>query len=100
MRVIQALVSRAVDQLNAGLEPDTGIKHLWFPENNANHYELRSGNPPPRKQRPRYLRDIDLVVDVYAPPESILVELRKRGIDLSITKSIGMAKEASRVVVA
>ncbi len=100
MRVIASLVNRAVDQFSAGLEPDMSVKHLWFPTTNVNEYELRSGNPPARKARPRYLWDIDLVVDVLNPPRTIVEELKKRGIDLDIQKALRQAREGDSVIVA
>lgn len=82
MRAIRVLVDRAVADYRAGLEPDLGVRHLWFPTTNVNEYELRKGNPPARKDRPKHLRDIDLVVDVTAPPDSIVEALREKGISV------------------
>lgn len=98
MRVIAALVNRAVDDFGAGLDADLSIKHLWFATDNVNDYTLRSGNPPARRDRPKHLRDIDLVVDVIDPPKSIVELLRAKGIDIDIRQALKRAQEGSRLV--
>ena len=36
--------------------PEPRILHLWFPEDNVNHYSVRDGNPPADSQRPKHMR--------------------------------------------
>jgi hypothetical protein len=96
MRVIATLVNRAVDDFNAGIDPDISVKHLWFETNNVNAYELRKGNPPPRKERPRHLRDIDLVVDIQDPPKSMVDLLAAKNISLDVKTAL---READRRVI-
>lgn len=98
MRVIASLVNRALGQFNAGVAPDLSVKHLWFPNENVNEYELRAGNPPSRRDRPHYLRDIDLVVDVLEPPKSICDLLRSKGIEIDVRKALKQAEEAQHVL--
>lgn len=57
-------------------------RHIWFPTRNLNHYQLRMGNPPPRSQRPSYLRGLDLVVDILEPGERLRDMARGAGLDL------------------
>lgn len=96
LRVISSMVNRAVEEFAAGIVPDLAPCHLWFPVDNANEYLLRRGNPPPRKDRPRHLRDIDLVVDVMNPPRSIVDELRRRGVELDPALMLERAIAAER----
>ena len=98
MRVISTLINRAIDEYNAGFEPDVAPCHLWFPVNNANEYMLRRGNPPPRKERPRHLRDIDLTVDITDPPRSVVEELKKRGVELDIKKTLKEIDDGRRLI--
>ena len=98
MRVIAALVRRAVAAFEANRSYDLTPCHLWFPVNNANEYMIRMGNPPPRKERPKHLRDIDLVVDVLSPPRSIMDEFKKRGVDFDPAKLLETAKQGDRLV--
>lgn len=99
MRVIAAMAAAALDDFNAGRVPDIGVHHLWFPTDNVNAYELRRGNPPHRKDRPRHMRDIDLVVDVMAPPRSILAELKKKGVEFDLKKALQRERDAQRAIV-
>lgn len=98
MRVIAALINKASSEYARGLDPDLTPCHLWFETNNVNDYSLRMGNPPPRCDRPRHLKDIDLVVDVTSPPRSIVELLRAKGIDLNIQKAMKRIDEERRIV--
>lgn len=98
MRVLSALVNRAVDDHNAGRPVDLGVKHLWFPENNVNHYHLRKGNPPPNRRRPKHMREIDLVIDICEPPRSVIKLLREQGISLDVHAALKQANESGRLV--
>jgi hypothetical protein len=98
LRVLSVLVNQAVDDCNAGIEPDLRVRHLWFETDNVNAYELRRGNPPSNKYRPRHMRNIDLVVDVMLPPRSIVELLAAKGIELDVKKLMREAEEAKRNV--
>jgi hypothetical protein len=99
MRVYAVMVANALDAYNAGREPDLSVHYLWFENNNVNDYSLRRGNPPPRKDRPKHLRDIDLVVDVMEPPRSIVAELAKRGVELDVKKLLRQAERERSAIV-
>ena len=71
MRVIKVSVDRYIEEAKAGLTPNWGVKHLWFPENNVNHYELRDGNPPGDNQRPKHMRRFRIEIDILCIPETI-----------------------------
>jgi hypothetical protein len=71
MRVIKVSVDRYIEEAKSGITPNWGVKHLWFPENNVNHYELREGNPPGDSQRPKHMRRFRIEIDILCIPESI-----------------------------
>lgn len=98
MRVLATRVRQFVAQYERGRDPDISPCHLWFPVNNVNEYYIRPGNPPPRSQRPRHIKDIDLIVDVMSPPRSIVAELAKRGIDLDIQRMMREIDDGRRLV--
>lgn len=98
MRVIAAQVKTWLGQFQRGKDPDLTPCHLWFRTNNANDYVLRMGNPPPNRDRPRYMRDINLVVDVMNPPRSIIAELHKRGVEFDPQKLLEQTREETRLV--
>lgn len=85
MRVIKVLVDKAMGEVARGLSPNIESQfYLWFPANNVNRYELRKGAPPLDRERPRWMRGIDLRVDMLSPPKSIVRELKARGVDLEV----------------
>jgi len=83
-RIIQALVNGQLKRMQLPpvheqyLEkPDLGVKHIWFPEDNMDRYELREGNPPADVDRPPHLRGLDLEIDIILWPKRI-VDLLKQ----------------------
>lgn len=98
MRVIATLVRVAVARFQAGGDPDLTPCHLWFNSNNVNDYCLRMGNPPSNRDRPKFLRDIDLVIDVMKPPRSIMEEFKKRGVDFDPVKLVEQTRQETRLV--
>ncbi len=98
MRVIATLVRRWVSEFEDGHEPDLTPCHLWFQTDNVNDYVLRMGNAPARKDRPRHLKDIDLVVDVMNPPRSIMAEIKKRGVEFDPSRLLEQTREETRLV--
>lgn len=86
LRVMKSVVSDLCERESNGesvTSHDFRVRHLWFPEDNANHYGLRDGNPPPDSERPKYLRGIDLVVDILCPPVSVKDAAAAVGHDLN-----------------
>ena len=52
-RVCETLLQTYLDILGEGDDVDFDkVFHLWFPDDNINHYELRDGNPPADQDRP------------------------------------------------
>lgn len=78
-RIFSTLVESLFNQYASGGDPDVDPRHVWFPENNVNHYHLRPGPPPPDVERPKHLRNWKLAVDPFAPPESVAAYLQARG---------------------
>ena len=101
MRVIQQMAGLAVAQYEKGLRPDLESPvYLWFPTPNVNQYEIRKGVPPIKRLRPKWLRDIDLRLDLLDPPRSIVDVLKRQGIDIKheFNERLKHAKEDSRVI--
>jgi hypothetical protein len=63
-RILRVMALGQMDRIQGHLETDLSVKHVWFPENRASMYELRDGNPPADQDRPKYLRGIDLSLDL------------------------------------
>jgi len=101
MRVISTLVNKAVDEIAAGLDPDIESPfHLWFPENNANHYELRKGPAPGNRHRPKHAKHIDLDVRLLEIPRSMQELLKAKGFDLveQILEQLQAAKDKAIIL--
>ena len=71
MRVLSSLVNSLLNRAASGETVDLGVRHLWFPKNNVNNYELRNGNPPSDKRRPKHMRGFRVEVDLCHIPEGI-----------------------------
>lgn len=84
IRVIAAMINSALAAASKGAAPELTVKHLWFPEDNVNHYHLRNGNPPAAQERPRHMRRMKLEVDVFNPPQSVVDVLKRQGVDLDL----------------
>lgn len=83
MRIIQTLVAEYAMDVQAGRCVDVErLRHVWFPSNNVNAYELRDGAEPPNIKRPGHLKNFKLTVDVLNPPESVAEVLRARGVEV------------------
>lgn len=54
------------------------VRHLWFPEDNANKYSLRDGNPPADVDRPKHLKGRRLVIDLGVIPREVWVAVKKQ----------------------
>jgi len=71
MRVIKTTVDSMLVWADRGIEPDYSVNHLWFPDDNVNHYELRKGNPPSNRDRPKHLHGFSIEIDVLCIPERV-----------------------------
>ena len=80
MRAISSIVNSLLTEAKAGKEPDMSVRHLWFPEDNVNHYELRDGNPPGDSGRPKHMRGYRIELDIVSIPERVkdVIEDQKR----------------------
>lgn len=80
-KAIRNLVKGALIYAQRGARyPLRKTRHLWFPKAKLDPRELREGRPPLPRDRPRHLRDKDLIVDVFSWPPRVVDELRARGI--------------------
>ncbi len=87
LRVIRAYVQTNMEWLQEGREIDKKPKHLWFPDNDVNKYELREGNAPADQDRPKHLRGLKLHVDIWSfqLPETIKNRLEEQAIRSKLT---------------
>jgi hypothetical protein len=79
MRVLKAVVDQAYEDTLEGRCPDLSVRHVWFPHDNVNIYELRDGPAPVRSLRPKRLRSLDLEIDMYNWPRRIVGILEESG---------------------
>lgn len=84
MRVLYATINSALMHVNKGLPFDLKPKHLWFPKDEIQIYELRHGNPPSDSDRPKHLRGMELVVNLFDPPRRLLELLKEQGTPLEL----------------
>lgn len=66
LRVMRAWAQTNIKWLANDKKPDLKAKHLWFPRDDINEYQLRTGNAPPNFDRPRHLRGFDLFIDIWS----------------------------------
>ena len=72
LRVCRVLIDNAIDAQVRGTFEGFEPAHVWFPDDNANKYELRRGWGPTNGDRPKHLKHYKLELD---PP--VLVESRE-----------------------
>ena len=77
LRVIKTLIDRYIGEVKALTEPKIRPKHLWFPEDNLSHYELRDGNAPSDNYRPKWMRRLRLEIDIHTIPKGLQGLLQK-----------------------
>jgi len=82
VRLLKVLIDNAIAASDSGTEPDMSVRHVWFPENEVNIYELREGNPPPACERPRHLKSLDLWIDPQRPSGGMRDLTCEVGVDL------------------
>jgi hypothetical protein len=89
MRVLKVIIDNAILLLHKGsTKIDLRVKHLWFPENNLNIYELREGNPPPDSERPKHMRGFRLELDVTRIPQTVVDKCEARGVIIPDVKDL------------
>lgn len=57
------------------------LYHVWFKEPKLSAFEMRRGRPPLPRDRPRHLKDKDLILDCYSWPQRVIDALRSKGIE-------------------
>lgn len=97
IRVINALIQRMYDDARKGAKVELTPCHLWFPDDNANKYQLRTGNPPADVDRPKHLQRFRLEIDVVNWPQTIIDELKARGVEVPDATMILAGVEACRI---
>lgn len=70
-KVLSACLKRFADEYERGIDSDLSVKHLWWPKNNINAYQLRAGNPPSNRDRPKWLRNKRIEIDILNIPARI-----------------------------
>ncbi len=82
LRVIRAYAQTNVKWIAEGGEPDKKPKHLWFPGNDVNVYEMREGNAPADQDRPKHLRGYKLHVDIWSLelPDTVVSRLEEQAL--------------------
>ena len=63
LRICKALTDVHMAEQREGKFKGIPSRHVWFPEDNVNSYELRDGNPPSDTDRPKHLRRYKLALD-------------------------------------
>lgn len=73
LRVMKVMAEMAKVNIKKGRPVDMSVKHLWFFDDDLNHYGYRDGTAPHNSSRPKYLRDMKLEIDLLAGklPETI-----------------------------
>lgn len=92
--VMRALIKTQIARIKRGENLDMEVKHLWFPHDRLDEYELRAGNPPTDIDRPNHLRGLRLEIDLTTVPETIKDRLRRNGKSniaeaISIVENVG-----------
>ena len=100
MRVLSSIVNLAVKSAQKGHAWDLSVRHLWFPENEVNIYQVRDGNPPADRDRPKHLRGYRLEVDPLSPPQAMLDLMAENGIEWVDFRHVlgGLERDDSRIV--
>jgi hypothetical protein len=78
LRVLAVITQDNARRLSAGEKVDTAVKHVWFKADDVlGDCELRPGNPPPQRDRPRHLRFRQLEIDPMRMPDSLMERIAK-----------------------
>lgn len=83
LRVFRELANTRATRVRRGGYVDLTVKHMWFPKDSFDQYSLENGNPPPDSQRPKYLRGMELVMDLFSIPKCVRRLIERHGGDLS-----------------
>jgi len=62
--IVRLRVMNAIAKNSTDIEDKLRVYHLWFPRNDINEYQLRTGNPPSDSARPKHLRAMQLHIDL------------------------------------
>ena len=66
LRICKNLLNMHLAEAEAGRFNGFPPRHVWFPDDNVNKYELRDGNPPSDRDRPKHLRNLKIELDPVA----------------------------------
>lgn len=66
------------------IENLTAPFYVWFPDDNLNKYIVREGHAPANRDRPHYLRRIDLFIDLLKWPCAVLDYLKEIGLHVEM----------------
>lgn len=73
LRILAVLTAENQMRLNLGETLDTKVKHVWFKRDDVlGDCELRPGNPPAQRDRPRHLQFRHLEIDPTRMPETLM----------------------------
>jgi hypothetical protein len=96
LRSIKAILTTQYANMIKNRTIDLGVRHLWFPEDDSAHYELRRGNPPSPSDRPKHMRRLELAVDPTLVPERIKSRLRHADGGRFIVKALNKIEQFGR----
>lgn len=83
MRILFTLVDTYVKQMEEGLDVDPDeVHHVWFPSNQLGVYELRKGPAGHHSNRPKWLKGMELELDLNNPPRRGMDLLKEAGVDI------------------
>jgi len=85
LRVLRSFIDEAYQLMLVQQDYSVYLRphYLWFPDrDNVNEVELRMGNPPADRDRPKHLRGLELVVDVQCWPPAIKARLAEYGVSI------------------
>lgn len=83
MRVLRAKIHALKEKAERGeriVESDYAVKHLWFVNDALMPRAIRWGNPPADSDRPKHMRGLNLVVDIFNWPREVRAALAAQGI--------------------
>jgi hypothetical protein len=79
IQVLMNMLNTAGIHARQGKQPNLDVCHVWFPNDTTLQYEMRPGNPPARSMRPKHLRNLELWVDPFNLPKTIVEILGETG---------------------
>ena len=70
LRVCKAVTDVHMEEVRQKAFKGIPSRYVWFPENNVNEYQLRMGNPPSDRDRPKHLKRFKLEIDPVVIPQT------------------------------